>query len=306
MLRPPPIQHFLGFPVTAGFCFSATFVSLWYWNGGDIERIKIDFLTWQSEPWQLLSSTLPHGDPMHLIFNLYWTWAFGTLVERVFGSGRTLAIYAVLAAGSGLAEFAFYIGGIGLSGVGYGLAGMLWVLCRRDSRFYGAVDQSTIKLFAGWFLFCILMTYTHVMAVANVAHGAGAALGIILGWAITAKSFGMKSLRFAALGLVLLATLGAATFGRPYINCTSYGRRQEGFLAAQRAGDLLKQNEYVKAEKEYRLAVSLDQSRADSWFNLGLTYQRLKMPHEASAAFRKSYELEPDDPQFKDAAEATK
>jgi len=45
------------------------------------------------------------------------------------------------AVGSSAAEFALFQGGIGLSGVGYGLFGLLWVLSWHASDFAGGVDS---------------------------------------------------------------------------------------------------------------------------------------------------------------------
>ncbi len=51
-------------------------------------------------PWQLLSYALLHGGLMHLAFNMYGLWMFGSELERVWGSRRLLHFYlaSVLAA----------------------------------------------------------------------------------------------------------------------------------------------------------------------------------------------------------------
>ena len=71
------------------------------------------------------------------------------------------------------AEQALFYGGVGLSGVVYGLFGLLWVLSRRDSRFRDAMDRQTVQLMVAWFFLCIVLTITGAWKVANVAHGAG-------------------------------------------------------------------------------------------------------------------------------------
>ena len=135
----------------------------------------------------VVTSVFPHGDVLHLFFNAYWTWAFGTLVEPVFGHTKTAAIFVLFAVVSGGFEYATFYGGIGLSGVGYGLFAMLWVLGRRDRRFAGAVDKQTAGLFVVWFLACIVMTAQNIMPVGNVAHGVGALIGAALGEAIASR-----------------------------------------------------------------------------------------------------------------------
>ncbi len=39
-------------------------------------------------PWQLLSYGFLHGGLMHLVFNMYGLWIFGTQVEHVWGTQR--------------------------------------------------------------------------------------------------------------------------------------------------------------------------------------------------------------------------
>jgi membrane associated rhomboid family serine protease len=135
--------------------------------------------------WRLVTSIFPHIDILHLAFNLYWLWVLGTVVERVYGHAKTILLLALLAVGSNSLDFAFDQGGVGLSGVGYGLFGLLCVLSERDERFRGAIDRRTVQLFVGWFFICIVTTLTHTFVVANVAHGAGAILGALAGLAST-------------------------------------------------------------------------------------------------------------------------
>src|SRR5207253_2758605 len=130
------------------------------------------------EPWRLVTSMLPHVSLPHLVFNLYWLWVFGTFLEKSFGALRFLGIVVLFAAGSSAAEWALEGSGVGLSGVGYGLFAMLRAL-RRRPEFVGVADKDTATLFTVWFFVCIVTTWIGVMNVANVAHGAGAAIGYL-------------------------------------------------------------------------------------------------------------------------------
>ena len=44
-------------------------------------------------PWQLLSYSFLHGDPMHLLFNMFALYMFGSELEQFFGSKRYLNYY---------------------------------------------------------------------------------------------------------------------------------------------------------------------------------------------------------------------
>ena len=132
---------------------------------------------------------------------------------------RTLR-FTFLAIGSSLADSDFGGIGVGLSGVGYGLFGFLWMLSSRDLRFRSLVDRQTVGLFVAWFVLCIVLTVKEIMPVGNVAHGAGMLLGLLAGW-ITARRYGGKLWLWAAAGATILALLVAAgTVARPYVNFT--------------------------------------------------------------------------------------
>src|SRR6478609_4551103 len=44
-------------------------------------------------PWQLLTYAFLHGSLMHLAFNMFALYMFGSAVERVFGGRRYLTLY---------------------------------------------------------------------------------------------------------------------------------------------------------------------------------------------------------------------
>src|SRR5690348_7485629 len=157
MLKPASLRDILYYPVTTSVAAAALVVTGLWWSGQEIDWLVTNVRVWEKwELWRALTSTLPHVNFYHLAFNLYWFWVFVTLVERVYGHLRFAGVVALLALGSSLAEFSLSEGGVGLSGVGYGLWGMLWVLNRRDPRFAGAVDRETTRIFAAWFLVCIV------------------------------------------------------------------------------------------------------------------------------------------------------
>jgi membrane associated rhomboid family serine protease len=232
--RPPPPQDWLKYPVTSGVAALAIFASAAKFGGMDVSFLNMYSNSWHVQTWGLITSVFPHGDPIHLIFNLYWLWVFGTLVEAVYGPVRTAAIMFLFAVGSSAAEFAIFEGGIGLSGVGYGLFTLLWALSRNDERFRGAVDSQTINLFVAWFFLCIYLTYARILPIGNVAHGVGAILGALLGFCITAEG-SRRWLLERALALLMIVVLLLATIGRDYVNLSS--NRQWEFCSAPLALD---------------------------------------------------------------------
>ena len=45
------------------------------------------------KPWQLLTSAFLHGNLMHIAFNMFALWSFGTMVERAVGARRFAWLY---------------------------------------------------------------------------------------------------------------------------------------------------------------------------------------------------------------------
>jgi len=52
--------------------------------------------------WQYVSHMFMHGSPMHLLFNMYGLWAFGTPLEQMWGKNKFLFFYFSAGIGAGL------------------------------------------------------------------------------------------------------------------------------------------------------------------------------------------------------------
>lgn len=234
-----------------------------------------------------------------MAFNLYWLWILGTRVEAVYGHLKTLALILVLAIGSNSFEFAFADPGVGLSGVGYGLFGLLLVVADRDPRFAGALDKRTVNLFVAWFFVCIFLTLTHVFNVGNVAHGAGAVLGALLG---SANVYPRRRVLLCGvmLGLIVLGVCGS-TFLRPSVNFSNQG----GYEEEKWGYDELMANRNQEALRWLRDAVKYQPKMAPFWGNLGIAYHRLNRMSEAVSAYERAYQLEPTNPDYARAAGKT-
>ena len=281
MLQPAPLRSVFLYPVTAAIAGAAVAVTVLWWLGRNtgVFFMTIDVpVKW--ELWRAVTSILPHVNFFHLAFNLYWFWVFGTFLERAYGHLRFLAIVLLLALGSSLAEFAVLNGGVGLSGVGYGLWAMLWVLNRRDPRFAGVMDAQTSRLFVIWFFLCIALTITNVMRVANIAHGMGAVLGFFLG--LIATSSGLRIL-WNSTGLVacLLWCLTGSTVLWPRFNLSADAQAD-----AERAGiEALTRSDNPRGLRLLKLSAHMKNAPARTWFNLGVAYHRTGNAEAALAAY---------------------
>ena len=77
--------------------------------------------------WRLISPIFIHYSPLHLLFNLFWIYDLGLMIETRRGTWRLLAIVLICALASNFGEFFWEIPALpgfgGMSGVVYGLFG---------------------------------------------------------------------------------------------------------------------------------------------------------------------------------------
>ena len=299
MLAPPSLKEVPRYPITAGVGILTLIVTGMWWCGQPIDWLFVDYRVFAKwELWRALTSTLPHLDFFHLAFNLYWFWVFGTLVEREYGHLKCAGIYLLLAFGASLAEFALFNGCVGLSGVGYGLWSLLWILGQRDARFADAIDYQTTRLFIIWFFLCIVLTATNVMHIGNVAHGMGAVLGILLGLAMSGSDDLKLKAKAGLAVLVVLIFLGGTVFW-PQVNFSKNAEAE-----VEHAGyDALKHNDNRNAVKWLELASRMNHAPARAWYNLGIAYQRTRRNEEAIAAYNRAASLPDANPQLQQEAQ---
>ena len=60
------------------------------------------------KPWQIITHMFMHGGLMHILFNMFALWMFGSPVEQVLGSKRFLFIYISSGLGAVLLQVGFY------------------------------------------------------------------------------------------------------------------------------------------------------------------------------------------------------
>ena len=292
MIRPIDWKEFRRYPVVVSIALLAGGLSVAWWVKADVWSLFESSEIHRGQFWRLFSSAFPHINILHLVFNVYWLWVFGARVEQAFGHVKTAGLLALFAAGSNALDFAFDAGGVGLSGVVYGLFSLLWVLSRRDDRFRDTMDQETVRVFVGWFFLCIATTMAGMFTVANVAHGGGAILGILVGAAITLPRY--RWLPAAAVSGILIFGAWGATLGRPFVNLS----KTAGFQEGQWGHEALLANRNEEAVRWFSEAAKLQPKIPQFWFNLGIAYHRLGNLPTAKAAYERAHQLEPNNPDY--------
>ena len=261
-------------------------LSVLAFSGADLDVLLLDERTWKLLPWTLPTSVLLHGNAMHLGFNLLVLWQLGRVVEAIWGTWRTVLFFLFLAIGSQSAQWALSGPAVGLSGVVYGLFGLLWAASRWHEDQLGLLNPSVTRMLVGWFFLCILLTEMGTLRIANTAHGAGAILGAALGWSLSGPRDrrGWKWFLFPALTLLFVL---AGQFGRPYLNF-SPSRAREVFAigyAQEQAG------QDQAALESFMEATSILPKFEEAWWNQGVCLQKLGFRDEAEACFKRSKEL---------------
>ncbi len=219
-------------PATAGITlFCAALFLLGSTRPELFERgVMVPDAVWQGEVWRLLTANFFHVNFMHVAFNVLWWWQLAFAVEVRFGSARLLLLTVCTGVAGSLAELSFaaldYPGSVGLSGAVYGLFCFGYVALRPlGGPFEILFSTKNAQVFLGWGLLCVVLTVADVLPVANFAHGAGALLGALLGWAWSQP--GGRRLAFSGVGLALLIALGFAGMNPVWTS------RRQVFLASQ-------------------------------------------------------------------------
>tara|TARA_Y100001933_G_scaffold265203_1_gene336895 strand:- start:9504 stop:10361 length:858 start_codon:yes stop_codon:yes gene_type:complete len=125
--------------------------------------------------WRLVTPIFLHMGWLHLLFNLYWTYQFGLLLEARLGSGKILILVFIVAIASNVAQF--YASGPsfgGLSGLNYGFFGFLWIKSRFDPGSGLHIPENLVIFFMIWLVLCAVGLFGPV---ANTAHFVGLLAG---------------------------------------------------------------------------------------------------------------------------------
>ena len=169
-------------------------------DGIDVRSVSIR----RGEIWRVVTPIFIHYGIMHILFNLYMFFQFGSLIENRYGTLKFGLICLASAALSNLAQgfVPYEIGGSppgltngtmitsfgGMSGVVYGLFGFVWMKSIFDRKFGFKIPQSTVIILIAWLFLCMLPDgMAPVRSVANWAHGIGLLVGMAIGYLSSLK-----------------------------------------------------------------------------------------------------------------------
>ncbi len=140
-------------------------------------------LTLDGEWWRLGSAVFIHFGALHLAFNMWALWDAGRLVERLYGTGRFVVVYAVSGLAGSIASLAWNpaVNGAGASGAIFGVFGALlvYLLDRRNGVPVSLVRpmRNSAAVFVA---LAIAFGWIHP-GIDNAAHLGGLAAGALIG-----------------------------------------------------------------------------------------------------------------------------
>jgi membrane associated rhomboid family serine protease len=171
----------------------------------------VPILVAQGEYWRLVTAMFLHVGVLHLAFNSFGLYLFGSLIEGVLGAARFIAVYLITGVCAAAASFAFSPPGTaaaGASGAVFGLLGawLAFNLRRRSlslaqANIQGALMLIGINLALGFLL----------PGIDNIAHLGGLAAGLVAGFAAEGAGRGATSRLVTQLaGFASLLVVAAA------------------------------------------------------------------------------------------------
>ncbi|MEF8833325.1 MAG: rhomboid family intramembrane serine protease [Halofilum sp. (in: g-proteobacteria)] len=144
----------------------------------------------QFEVWQLVTYAFLHGNLLHLFFNMFALWMFGTLIELDWGSRRFLTYYFACVIGAALVQLMVSSSGEGdiypTVGASGGVFGILLAFGLRFPNQYILLLIPPIPMKAKYFVVIfgaveLFLGITGTQAgVAHFAHLGGMAAGLIM------------------------------------------------------------------------------------------------------------------------------
>jgi GlpG protein len=128
--------------------------------------------------WRLITPIFLHSGALHLGFNMYVLFLLGGSIEGVKGWLRYLLIVLWIAAVSNVAQYLWAGPAFGgMSGVGFGLFGYLWMKSRYAPEEGFFMPQEVVFQFLLWMGLCI---FGFIGRIANTAHVVGMIAGMLI------------------------------------------------------------------------------------------------------------------------------
>jgi membrane associated rhomboid family serine protease len=140
------------------------------------------FAVRDGEWWRILTSAFFHLGPIHILFNMYVLYLYGTLAERMYGPIEYALIYLLCAAGGSVLTILVdpVQSAAGASGAIFGIVGLLFVVSRRHHAVLGREARTMMAGIGTYVIFLLVFTFV-VPGISWTGHLGGLIVGAALG-----------------------------------------------------------------------------------------------------------------------------
>jgi membrane associated rhomboid family serine protease len=169
------------------------------------------FLIADGQYWRLFSAMFLHGSLLHIGFNAYALWLFGSVIETNLGHTRMVVIYVVAGFLASTASYAFgpvETVGVGASGAIFGIFGAF--IAYNYRRRHLALASANLRWAATLLLLNLFLAFGFGGIIDWRAHLGGLIAGVAAG--AVAEGWGSRSQRrlVQVVGFVALVAIGVA------------------------------------------------------------------------------------------------
>jgi membrane associated rhomboid family serine protease len=159
------------------------------------------------QTWRLFTAIFLHGGLLHLLFNSYALWVFGSVVEEELGRLRFLIAFVVTGVAASAVSYAF-IGdpttlAVGASGAVFGIFGVL--VATNWKRRATALGQARLRSAIFILVINAVLGFSQGGTIDWRAHLGGFVAGILIGFA--ADGFGRRAASRTTFTIGVVATL---------------------------------------------------------------------------------------------------
>lgn len=152
----------------------------------------------QGQVWRLVTPIFIHFSVMHIVFNMWVLYVFGSQFEDRRGTRRFALFVLLVAVISNVGQYLFShwfshnpvaAGGGGMSGVNYGLFGYIWIKSRFQPAMGFRLSMFNVLIMFAWLFLGIFReagadSLTFIPTnIGNAAHGIGFVVGVLVAYA---------------------------------------------------------------------------------------------------------------------------
>jgi rhomboid protease GluP len=142
---------------------------------------KVNPLIAVGQVWRLFTPALLHASVMHIGFNMYALYSFGTFLEPAYGRTRFLVLYLLAAFGGNVLSFLLSAGvSVGASTAVFGLVGAQGVFFFHNRAIFGAQARSILTNLVVIVVFNLVLGLSP--GIDNWGHMGGLLAGLAFAW----------------------------------------------------------------------------------------------------------------------------